>query len=68
MEIHDPECGCAITPTYDWGNLSYVITFCPLHAAAPALLENLQVLVALIDGWPGAKAKAEAAITKAEGG
>ena len=38
MEIHDPECGCEIVSTHDWGNLSYVIQFCPLHAGAPGLL------------------------------
>ena len=39
MELHDAACGCAITPTHDYGNHSYVITHCPLHTAAPKLLE-----------------------------
>ncbi len=42
MRLHDAECGCSITPTYDWGDLSYIIGFCPLHRAAPDLLKMLR--------------------------
>lgn len=45
MELHDAACGCAITPTHDYGNLSYVIAFCPLHKGAGELMGAAQEIM-----------------------
>jgi hypothetical protein len=59
----EPTCGCRT------GEIRVgLIAWCPLHAAAPAMLEALEEMVIYAEGVPGEGfAKARAAIRQAKG-
>ena len=66
-EVYKATCGCVVNAEgYDLPDL----TFCPLHASAPALLDALkacQVRLFMLDGRNAEYILAEAAIEAASG-